>query len=204
MSIHLLPRVEWLVVTQSNSLQKDVKNPDGSLRFTVSEINAIPIGGYALQLIAMLVFAWLSSRTGKRATWIVVQLVSPFLVPIQDTDIPTLSAVMELTSPYRSSRSSGVSYSPPGQLLSGSRCLPTSCCGSTMPLDRSSSCVIRCQYLAQGLALTTTGVDGRLVSVSRGTQHHCRRSRYFRLCHRLLRQWSVPCHVLSLSNANDG
>jgi len=56
--------------------QKDVKNPDGSLRFSVSEINAIPIGGYALQLIAMLVFASLSSRTGKRARWIVVQMVS--------------------------------------------------------------------------------------------------------------------------------
>lgn len=56
-------------------VQKDVKNPDGSLRFNVSEINAIPIGGYALQLISMLVFAWLSSRTGKRATWIVVQMV---------------------------------------------------------------------------------------------------------------------------------
>jgi ACS family pantothenate transporter-like MFS transporter len=61
-----------LVLTE----QKDVKNPDGSLRFSVSEINAIPIGGYALQLIAMLLFAWLSSRTGKRATWIVVQMVS--------------------------------------------------------------------------------------------------------------------------------
>lgn len=56
--------------------QKDVKNPDGSLRFSVPEINAIPIGGYVLQLIAMLSFAWLSSRTGKRATWIVVQMVS--------------------------------------------------------------------------------------------------------------------------------
>lgn len=58
------------------ALQKDVKNPDGTLRFNVSEINAIPIGGYALQLISMLFFAWLSSRTGKRATWIVVQMVS--------------------------------------------------------------------------------------------------------------------------------
>jgi len=56
--------------------QKDVKNPDGSLRFSVSEINAIPIGGYALQLIAMLAFAGLSSRTGKRARWIAVQMVS--------------------------------------------------------------------------------------------------------------------------------
>jgi hypothetical protein len=47
-------------------------------RWKVSEINAIPIGGYALQLIAMLVFAWLSSRTGKRARWIVVQMVSTY------------------------------------------------------------------------------------------------------------------------------
>jgi ACS family pantothenate transporter-like MFS transporter len=56
-------------------LQKDVKNPDGSHRFGISEINAIPIGGYALQLIAMLLFAWLSSRTGTRARWIIIQMV---------------------------------------------------------------------------------------------------------------------------------
>lgn len=55
--------------------QKALKNADGTKRFSVQEINAIPIGGYALQLIAMLLFAWLSSRTGWRATWIVVQMV---------------------------------------------------------------------------------------------------------------------------------
>ena len=38
-------------------------------------MNAIPIGGYALQMIAMVVFAWLSSRTGWRATWIWIQMV---------------------------------------------------------------------------------------------------------------------------------
>lgn len=53
---------------------KALKNADGTKRFSVQEINAIPIGGYALQLIAMLLFAWLSSRTGWRATWIVVQM----------------------------------------------------------------------------------------------------------------------------------
>ena len=72
-------------------VQKDVKNPDGSLRFNVSEINAIPIGGYALQLIAMLVFAWLSSRTGKRATWIVVQMVRYSLfISIHPVSLPFL------------------------------------------------------------------------------------------------------------------
>lgn len=41
----------------------------------MQEINAIPIGGYALMLVCMLVFAWASSRTGKRAIWIYAQMV---------------------------------------------------------------------------------------------------------------------------------
>ncbi|AFR98231.2 transmembrane transporter Liz1p [Cryptococcus neoformans C23] len=52
---------------------KALTHPDGSKRFTIQEINAIPIGGFALMLILMLLFAWLSSRTGWRATWVTVQ-----------------------------------------------------------------------------------------------------------------------------------
>lgn len=55
---------------------KALTHPDGSKRFTIQEINAIPIGGFALMLILMLLFAWLSSRTGWRATWVTVQNVS--------------------------------------------------------------------------------------------------------------------------------
>ena len=61
--------------------QKAVKNADGTKRFNVSQMNAIPIGGYALQMIAMVLFAWLSSRTGWRATWIWIQLVSDAIQP---------------------------------------------------------------------------------------------------------------------------
>ncbi|KAK4686779.1 bacterial leucyl aminopeptidase, partial [Tremellales sp. Uapishka_1] len=50
-------------------------NAEGTKRFGISQLNAIPIGGYALQLIAMLIFGWLSSRTGWRATWIIIQQV---------------------------------------------------------------------------------------------------------------------------------
>lgn len=55
-------------------MQKAAKNSDGSKRFTIAELNAIPIGGYALQLLAMLLFAWLSSKTGWRAIWIWAQM----------------------------------------------------------------------------------------------------------------------------------
>lgn len=57
-------------------IKKAQKNADGTKRFDVAEMNAIPIAGYVLQILAMLVFAWLSSRTGWRASWVVVQEVS--------------------------------------------------------------------------------------------------------------------------------
>ncbi|KAL7413815.1 putative transporter [Mrakia frigida] len=52
---------------------KAVKNVDGTNRFGISELNAIPIGGYVLQIIAMFAFAWASGRFGGRYGWIVAQ-----------------------------------------------------------------------------------------------------------------------------------
>lgn len=74
---HPLPREQHRRAPGGRPLtsQKALKNADGTKRFNISQMNAIPIGGYALQMIAMVVFAWLSSRTGWRATWIWIQMV---------------------------------------------------------------------------------------------------------------------------------
>lgn len=91
----------WSWSQNSNSwiilFLKAVKNADGTKRFSIPELNAIPIGGCksadrftnerranlvpfpsldVLQIFAMLFFAWLSDKTGHRATLVIVQQVT--------------------------------------------------------------------------------------------------------------------------------
>jgi hypothetical protein len=61
----------------------------------VQEINAIPIGGYALMLVCMLAFAWASSKTGKRAIWIYAQMVRTSLARL--TQIPNIIGLIILS-----------------------------------------------------------------------------------------------------------
>ena len=101
----LCDRSTWTWSQNANSwitlFLKSVKNADGTKRFTVSELNAIPIGGCrsspallvncsnqradsrssrpssdVLQIVVMLAIAWLSDRKGWRASLVIVQEVT--------------------------------------------------------------------------------------------------------------------------------
>jgi ACS family pantothenate transporter-like MFS transporter len=100
LTVHLPFSSTWTWSQNSNSwiilFLKAQLNPDGTKRFGVSELNAIPIGGCkfllrsqlnqlndtdflrlalpdVLQIIVMLGYGWLSDRTGWRAGLVVVQ-----------------------------------------------------------------------------------------------------------------------------------
>ncbi|KAH8806754.1 putative transporter [Flagelloscypha sp. PMI_526] len=52
---------------------KSETSSDGTPRFSVEEINIIPIGGYVIMIVSMLFTTNLSDRTGNRVRYIVVQ-----------------------------------------------------------------------------------------------------------------------------------
>lgn len=55
---------------------KSVKNEDGSNKFSSNQINSIPIGGYVLQIVFMIIWAYLSDRLQKRCTFIILQQIT--------------------------------------------------------------------------------------------------------------------------------
>ncbi|CED85468.1 Permease of the major facilitator superfamily [Phaffia rhodozyma] len=70
----------WSWAQNSNSwivlFLKAEKNADGTKRFGISQLNMIPIIGYAIQMVAMVGCAWGSGRTGKRWLWIFGQMLT--------------------------------------------------------------------------------------------------------------------------------
>lgn len=54
---------------------KSLKNPDGSARWTVSQVNAIPIGGSAINVVFVWIWALLSDYFETRWALIVIQAV---------------------------------------------------------------------------------------------------------------------------------
>lgn len=58
-----------------NLFLKSLKNPDGTTRWTTSQVNAIPIGGGAIQVVFVWIWALLSDFFGTRWTLIIAQAI---------------------------------------------------------------------------------------------------------------------------------
>ncbi|CED85583.1 Permease of the major facilitator superfamily [Phaffia rhodozyma] len=75
-----LAYVGWTETQNANTwiilFLKAAKNANGTTRFSVSQLNLIPIGGYVLQIIVMVGCAWGSGRTGRKLEWIVGQMTT--------------------------------------------------------------------------------------------------------------------------------
>lgn len=71
--VFALAYVPWawglLSTSYFNLWLKSLKLPDGSQRYSVQQVNLIPLGGYAIQIVTMLLYARISDLTGKR--WMV-------------------------------------------------------------------------------------------------------------------------------------
>ncbi|KAJ7501068.1 major facilitator superfamily domain-containing protein [Mycena galericulata] len=69
----------WTWAQQANTwvvlFLKAEKNPDGTNRFDVAEINLIPIGGMIVMIVSMLGFSWISDLTQQRCRWVVIQQI---------------------------------------------------------------------------------------------------------------------------------
>ncbi|TIB37589.1 hypothetical protein E3P86_02129 [Wallemia ichthyophaga] len=58
---------------------KSVTNSDGSKRFTNNQLTSIPIGGYVLQIVFMMLWAYLSDKQQRRCRYIVIQQLTIFV-----------------------------------------------------------------------------------------------------------------------------
>lgn len=58
---------------------KSVTNSDGSKRFTNNQLTSIPIGGYVLQIVFMMIWAYLSDKQQRRCRYIVIQQLTIFV-----------------------------------------------------------------------------------------------------------------------------
>lgn len=55
---------------------KSVTNADGSKLFSNNQLTAIPIGGYVMQIVSMVIWAYLSDKQQRRCRYIVIQQVT--------------------------------------------------------------------------------------------------------------------------------
>lgn len=71
--IFVLAYVPWawglLSTAYFNLWLESIKLADGTRRYSVPQVNLIPLGGYSIQIVTMLLYARISNITGKR--WLV-------------------------------------------------------------------------------------------------------------------------------------
>ncbi|KAJ5604159.1 hypothetical protein N7537_007115 [Penicillium hordei] len=81
---------------------KSLKNPDGSARWTVSQVNVIPIGGSAINVVFVWIWALLSDHFETRWTLIVLQAVIGIVPCIIMSIWTTHPASVALSAAYAS------------------------------------------------------------------------------------------------------